>query len=373
MKKSTHAACAAFILLPLMAFPQQAAPPAAPAAQSEPPAPQAPALSPRPAGTSAPASEEGRIHLDVMVSEKSGKPVSGLQLQDFALKDNNLPAKVLSFQAHDDDSAATDPPVAVILLIDMVNTPFSQLSYARQQVVKFLRQNGGHLAHPVSIYVLTDQGVMVQPSPPTDGNALADDLNKVDSSLRSVGRTAQGIQGDAERFQLSLKMMMAIADSEAKKPGRKLLIWPGPGWPLLEWGSISPAKKHTQIFNSIVGLSAELRESRIDLCSMLQSETNGFVSYKYRDFLKGVKTDDKANPGNLDLGVLSVQSGGRVLDASNDLTAQIDNCVEDAGAYYTLSFDPPRPDHANEYHDLKVQIDKPGLTARTQTGYYNQP
>jgi hypothetical protein len=38
-----------------------------------------------------------------------------------------------------------------------------------------------------------------------------------------------------------------------------------------------------------------------------------------------------------------------------------------------LSFDPPRADRANEYHDLKVQVGKPGLVARTSTGYYNQP
>jgi len=27
----------------------------------------------------------------------------------------------------------------------------------------------------------------------------------------------------------------------------------------------------------------------------------------------------------------------------------------------------------HEYHDLKLQIDKPGLTAHTSRGYYNQP
>jgi hypothetical protein len=32
-----------------------------------------------------------------------------------------------------------------------------------------------------------------------------------------------------------------------------------------------------------------------------------------------------------------------------------------------------RADHANEYHDLKVLVNQPELTARTRTGYYNQP
>jgi hypothetical protein len=45
----------------------------------------------------------------------------------------------------------------------------------------------------------------------------------------------------------------------------------------------------------------------------------------------------------------------------------------DAGAYYTLSFDPPRAEHADEYHDLEVKIDKSGLKPRTNTGYYYEP
>jgi len=29
--------------------------------------------------------------------------------------------------------------------------------------------------------------------------------------------------------------------------------------------------------------------------------------------------------------------------------------------------------HADEYHNLKVQADRPGLTVRTNVGYYDQP
>jgi len=27
----------------------------------------------------------------------------------------------------------------------------------------------------------------------------------------------------------------------------------------------------------------------------------------------------------------------------------------------------------NEYHELRVQVDRPGLSGRTTSGYYNQP
>jgi len=41
----------------------------------------------------------GPIYLDVMVTDKAGAPVSGLELKDFTLLDNNQPGKILSFQA----------------------------------------------------------------------------------------------------------------------------------------------------------------------------------------------------------------------------------------------------------------------------------
>ena len=50
----------------------------------------------------------------------------------------------------------------------------------------------------------------------------------------------------------------------------------------------------------------------------------------------------------------------------------IAGCVADAKAYYTLSFAAAAADHPNEYHNLQIKIDKPGLTARTRTGYYAQ-
>lgn len=51
---------------------------------------------------------------------------------------------------------------------------------------------------------------------------------------------------------------------------------------------------------------------------------------------------------------------------------QIDRCVADANAYYRIGFDPPVAGHADEYHELKVAPDRPGLTVRTTTGYYDE-
>jgi hypothetical protein len=42
-------------------------------------------------------------------------------------------------------------------------------------------------------------------------------------------------------------------------------------------------------------------------------------------------------------------------------------------SYYSLTFDSNPAKHPDEYHDLQVKVENPGLAARTRTGYYAQP
>lgn len=96
-------------------------------------------------------------------------------------------------------------------------------------------------------------------------------------------------------------------------------------------------------------------------------------TYLYESYLKGVKKIEQAGMPYLDLKVLAVESGGLAIAPSNDLTPEIVRCVEDASAFYTISFVRPHADGPNDYHQLRVEVDKPGLKARTNTGYYDQP
>jgi VWFA-related protein len=319
---------------------------------------------------------EGRIHLDVLVSDAAGKPVLGLEPLDFKIMDDDQPRKILSFRAFDGISVRPDPPVEVILLIDTANLSFQQVSFARQEIVRFLRQNGGHLAQPVSIMLLTDAGLRIQPRSSVDGNALVSVVNRIKGSVAAI--LAQGAEGDLERFQLSVRQMAAIGENEARRPGRKLLIWVGPGWPMLDSDNyLFSGKDQRRYFDTIVQISSKLREARIAVYSVSATDAGLGAAparrFMYQDFLKGVKSPRQADTGNLALKVLALQSGGSVLGPDNDLVGQINSCIAEANAFYTLSFNPPHANHPDEYHDLKVQVEQPGLTVRTNTGYYDQP
>lgn len=315
------------------------------------------------------------ITLEVLVTNKSGKPVPGLQQQDFKLLDNKQPQKILSFEAVSGPASA-DPPVEVIFIIDEVNTRFTNVSFERAQVEKYLRSSGGELPHPTALAILSDSGLMMGNITTQDGNALATQLDQNRAGLRSITRS-QGVYGAGDRIGLSLNAVQQLADLEAPRPGRKLVIWLSPGWPYLSGPNEQlDSKDQRRIFGNIVGLSASLQKARITLYSidpLGTADSGGFRTTYYEEFVKGVKKADQAQIGDVALQVLATQSGGRVLFSNNDVAGEIASVVADANTYYVLTFDSLAGDGPDEYHALDIKIDKSGLKALTRTGYYAQP
>ncbi|MFZ0744240.1 MAG: hypothetical protein WAM85_07525 [Terracidiphilus sp.] len=71
--------------------------------------------------------------------------------------------------------------------------------------------------------------------------------------------------------------------------------------------------------------------------------------------------------------VTAARSGGGSLDTRHNLAALIGERVKQESSYFSLTFDPQRTYVVDEYHHLKVEIDKPGLTSHVFEDYYNQP
>jgi VWFA-related protein len=333
-----------------------------------------PALTHRPpAQPKSPLTPEGKIKLDVVVNDASGTPVLELQPWDFKILDNNQVRKVLSFRACDGVTVMPDPPVEIILVMDTLNLPFQQVAFVRGEIDEFLRQNGGKLKQPLTLVLLTDAGIRFQPRPSIDGNAIASVVDGIKGSV-SVINPAMGGGGYVERFQRSAKAMDNIAQNEARKPGRKLVIWVGPGWPILSRPADGYSdRERKRNFDNVVELSTALREARITAYSVAPSSPVSPNALLYRSFLKGVRTYRDADFGNMALKVLVTQTGGRILGPDNDLVKQINRCIEDANSFYHITFEPLPAEHVDEYHDLKVVVDKPGVTVRTISGYYNEP
>jgi len=312
--------------------------------------------------------------LDVVVTDKGGKPVSGLQESDFKLLDNKQPQKILSFHAV--DAASADPPVEVVLVVDEVNMPYLAVARVRDEMEKFLGQNGGKLTRPVSVFLVTDSGSMNRTPPSRDGNALIADLNQADFGLRSIKKSEEGFYAAVDQQQMSLQALAHVVSIESPKPGRKLVVWISPGWGLFLGSGVAMTSKDLQgLFNSVVQYSEWLRAGRITLYQVDPvGPTEGEMQRSdYQQFFKGVKNASDGHLGDLGLQALAYRSGGRILDADNDITGEIATCVGDGNAFYTLTFEALPGDGPNEYHNLEIKLDKPKLTARAEAGYYAQP
>jgi len=310
------------------------------------------------------------INLDVVVTAKSGPPVAGLGESDFTVFDNKAPAPLTSFHA----LGGTQEPVHAILVIDAVNTSYTSIAYQRDQIDNFLHANGGQLAQPTTLAFFSDQKTEIQEGFSTNGSELSSSLENYTVALRTIRRSSQWEAND--RFRLSINGLQSIAQRIANLPGRKLIFWISPGWPLLSGPRIElTGKQQDQLFASIVELSTNLRENRITVYNVNPIGPGEGVGrqFYYLDFAKGVSKPGQAQIADLSLQVLATQTGGLVLSGNNDVGAMLKQCMEDSLAYYTLSFTGAKPDKRNEYHHIEVRVDKPGLTARTRDGYYAQP
>jgi VWFA-related protein len=312
-----------------------------------------------------------KITLDVVVSPKSGPPVADLQQQDFTLLDNNAPQTITSFKP----VPGREAPIRAVVVIDGVNATFQTVSVARLEIGKFLRAEGGRLAYPVALVIFTDKGPQSLGDFSTDGNALSAELDKADVALRSITRAA-GFYGATERTDLSIRTLNQLAGKLEPIPGRKIVLWVSPGWPLLSGARVElDSKQEQSIFAEIVSVSTKLLQGRVTLYNVNPLGTNESLdnaSY-YKDFLKGVSKPSQVAVGDLGLPVLATQSGGLVLNFNNDIASLLQEALSDSAPYYELSFDPPPGDKRDEYHHLELKLAKPGLTARARQGYYSQP
>lgn len=354
--------CLAVASLAWGAFGQQTVPPPPSSIQTPPPAQKGPSV------------------LDVVVTDRAGHPVPGLTKDDFTLLDNGQPTAITAFSAIGSSTpAAVSPqsiPTQAVIVVDEVNTAFIAVSVERTQLHNFLTANQGHLPFPVTVLFLTDTGIKQVNQPTTDGNALDVKLQQEQGTLREIPRSA-GFYGGTDRLEISLKSLHSIIATLDNEPGRKLLLWISQGWWMFNNPNVyvTETQRHA-FFQTVVAFSAGLQQGQITLDSIdpLGTEDASNVrNFEWQDFLKPVAAAKKADPGDLALQVLATHSGGQVFFGNNDITSEINKCIADGTISYRLEFNPQQGDAPDTWHGLQVKLDKPGLKARTRSGYYAQP
>uniref|UniRef100_E6PZP9 VWFA domain-containing protein n=1 Tax=mine drainage metagenome TaxID=410659 RepID=E6PZP9_9ZZZZ len=317
---------------------------------------------------------KAHILLDVQIADKAGAPIQGLAPFDFTLLDNGVPQKLLGIQHAGISFASPHPPAELIILLDAVNCTFESMQLERQNVVNYLRRNGGRLNQPTTIVLLTDTELKIQPRPSMDGNALANAIEKSRNPVHTF-HYAAGYAGELDREEWSLRNLSKLAIYETARPGRKLVLWISHGWPPLDQSDNYLSDFYLKgIFRNVVQLNNELLAARITLDAIdPRGPVSGVNHFYYLDYVKPLVSYTQARSPDLMLEVFATHTGGRVLDISTDILSEIDMCLSDLNSWYTLLYNAPPAIRQNQFHGITVRVNRPDAHTRTVSGYYSQP
>lgn len=346
-----------------------------------------------------------RILLNVQVTDSSGHAVLGLAARDFTLQVNKRPQAITTFRAVEDSGETAQ--ARAFFVVDMLNNSARELAQA-YKAIRALGATNQRLPVPTSIAVLTERGLEVS-SASRDAVELAarwkevtkgyhlndcteewnnaglgkgiatmgslDDVNRAKSREYTAGRISDCLNA---KYQLSFTGLLGFAHRQQNVPGRAILIWIGPGWPILSGNEFPPETAYLResFFANLVNASTELREGQVtlDAVSWPASSPVSKVNYSDLDTLnRDTSTAAQASARSVAMPVLAHISGGEVHLGEKNLTSKLATCLESAKSYYVLGFDSAPSDVANEFRSIEISVERPGVVVQTNTGYYEQP
>lgn len=301
--------------------------------------------------------------LDVTAANANGQ-VDDLTRQNFTVLIDKKPVGISDFHSVTPETEQSEL-AEILFVVDELHTSFSTLSYERGQIRSFLERNVGNLKHPVRLAFLSRTGCEIQAEPSRDANTV---LAAFDQHSRDTNVSHDSSHGVGHGT--IVRTLRKITAEEAKKQGRKIVVWIGSGWPILTsvGGVELSARERHGLFNSVESISTALREARITLYCVNSGGITSTSTY-YEAFLKPVEKDSDAEEGDMNVQVLAVQSGGLVLSASNDVSSMLERCMAEADRFYTLTIIAPLTG-LQRFHKIEVRVNTPGIQLRTRIGYY---
>jgi VWFA-related protein len=305
--------------------------------------------------------------VDVTVTDNDGEPVHGLQQSDFVVEENGKPQPIRSFQEFDADAGMTAQPEGEplpelppgvysnyqtvpasgpvnIFLLDAFHADFADVYREREAIRKYLQ--GMPAGTECAIFWLSGSGLHLLQGFTSDNGALYRGINR---SRFEVGSD----MGGWTRDWYTVAALEQIAEYVASIKGRKNLLWFTPGMPVMltrdggyGWGDLDMGRVHRLM----------------DAYEMLTAQQVALYPVDPRGVRMLGRTQLRAEE-------VADAMGGLALYGSNDLTGMIRQAIDHGSHFYTLSYIPPNPKEDGHYHQIKIEVDKPGMHLVYRKGY----
>jgi VWFA-related protein len=379
------------------------------------------------------------IQLNVLVHDKHG-PVADLTKDDFTILDRGKQQRIALFNVNKAPTATTPikslppgifsnrlearpdtPPSVTVLLLDTVNTEFTDQSYARSQAVKFL--SAPRRGDRVALYLLSSRGVRVLHDFTEDASAL------VDALARYVGERSNALQASVEaapldtprggfgsgvidtsavvdilnamtrantaemqdyyiavRIRITAEAMLWIARHLRRVPGRKNVVWVSGSFPfalgadtLRIYIDVTAAQQRALqdvVRQTVLAISdADIAVYPVDARGLLAmpgwDPSHPAPPLNTRASPLRMQTQPISTTSGLDtMRELASATGGRAFYNTSDINGAIRKAIDDAAFTYTLGFYSQTGTLDGSFHELKVNVDRKGVDVRHRKGYF---
>ncbi|HET9183547.1 MAG TPA: VWA domain-containing protein [Candidatus Angelobacter sp.] len=368
------------------------------------------------------------VLVPVVVAGKHGKHIVGLTANDFELREDGKIRKISNFEevvadvtpvksaapapgSFTNEISAAHPKKLEIILVDLLNTPFSERAEARKGLLKFLSQS----ADPdtlMALMVLSSNQLTMVHNFSESPSVLVDAIQKLQAPVGSHDSPTLNTNGgnvNAEAKQLStilageaanpelpsfgilklhedqakadvsqqdqeglmtLEAMQQIAQYFTALPGRKSLLWASTGF---RFNSVTPwmsRSSNPYDWQHTVRMlqNANIAVYPVDLSGVGLAGQGDLTSHgKIRMTTMGQLSDPLvANHQTMEFAADS--TGGKALYNSNNTAELLQEARQDSAEYYMLSFYAGSKEK-DGWHKLSVRVDQEGARVRARSGY----
>jgi VWFA-related protein len=321
------------------------------------------------------------VVLDVVATDGSGQPVTGLKAEDFVVTEDGQTQNISDFSFHRPGTpiqAARQLPANVItnapqfggnscfnvILLDAINTDFSDHAFAQDLLIKYLDSNPA--IQPTAIYALENNLKLLHDFT-TDTKALREVL----SHYRSMGvshlpdvyaaaspfERRGSFQPSRQGRDAAFFGMTFLAQALAGYPGRKNLIWISEGFPL----NLFP--------DALMGDAVMAVEDYSPIVEKIADDLMAAQIALYPVSAAGVSQTDQF-PAHSAMAAMAQRTGGKTFFNRNDIDVGVRTSLDDGATYYTLEYYPKSRAWDGKFRHIHIKVGQPGIKLSYRDGYY---
>lgn len=321
------------------------------------------------------------VVLDVVATDDKGAPVTGLTAEDFKISENGDDQVISDFSFHQPadirlvtrqqgSNILSNSPMYSgnsalnVILLDAINTDFSNHAYAQDLLVKYL--DGNPKIQPTAVYALESNLRLLH-----DFTTDTHELREAVARYRGIGvshlATAEaaaspfsqrGTYRNVPQGRIAaFRGMTFLAQALAGYRGRKNLIWISEGFPL----SLYP--------DALMGDQTMLVEDYSPVVEKIADDLMAAQVALYPISAAGVSKDDQFSAQTA-MSSMAQRTGGKTFFNRNDLDTGIRSSLDDGSVYYTLEYYPKNRNWDNKFRHIKLKVNHPGIKLQYRDGYY---